>query len=78
MFKSSDIGKKSAYFKIHAVVDEYRGEDEFSKSRQIIRNILKDEPICLIDALIKCIDEHPEIKEEVKSTLIRIVDIITE
>lgn len=76
--KSTDIVKKSAYSKIWSVLDEYRGEGEFGKSRQIIRSLLCDNEISKIDALIECIDEHPEIKEEAKSTLIRIVDIITE
>ena len=78
MVKATDIAKKSAHSKIWSVLDEYRGEGEFGKSRQIIRTLLRDSEMSRIDALIECITEHPEIKEEAKSTLNRIVDIITE
>lgn len=76
--KATDIVKKTAYPKIWAALDKYRGEGEFSKSRSILRTLLKETSVNNIDALIECIAEHPEIREEVKSTLNRIVDIITE
>ena len=77
--KATDICKKTVYPKLWASLDAYRGEGECAESRTILHNMfLKDASVANIDALIECISEHPEIREDVKSTLIRIVDIITE
>ena len=75
--KATAICKKTAYPKLWAALDTYSGEDECAKSRTILHNMFLKHA-SEIDALIECISEHPEIREEVKSTLNRIVDIITE